>query len=38
VEEPIETLLNTPDVVTRLAIEFGPRLLSAVLISSSATS
>jgi small conductance mechanosensitive channel len=32
VEEPIETLLNTPDVLTRLAVDFGPRLLSALLI------
>jgi small conductance mechanosensitive channel len=31
-DEPIETLQNTQDVVTRLAVEFGPRLLSAVLI------
>ena len=31
-EKPIETLLDTPDVVTRLAVEFGPRLLSALLI------
>lgn len=31
-DEPIETLLNTPDVLTRLAVEFGPRLLSALLI------
>jgi len=32
VDEPIETLLNTPDVVTRLLVDFGPRLLSALLI------
>jgi small conductance mechanosensitive channel len=32
VDKPIETLLNTPDLVTRLAVDFGPRLLSALLI------
>ena len=31
-DEPIETLEQTRDVVTRLALEYGPVLLSAVLI------
>jgi small conductance mechanosensitive channel len=32
VDEPIETILETPDLVTRLAIEYGPRVLSALLV------
>jgi small conductance mechanosensitive channel len=32
VDKPIDTLLNTPDVLTRLAVDFGPHLLSALLI------
>jgi len=31
-DEPVETLQQTHDLVTRLAIEFGPRLLSAALV------
>lgn len=31
-DKPIETLLNTPDVVTRLLVDFGPNLMSALLI------
>jgi small conductance mechanosensitive channel len=29
---PIDSLLETPDTVTQLALEFGPRLLSATLV------
>jgi small conductance mechanosensitive channel len=32
VARPIDTLLETPDAVTQLAVEFGPRLLSATLV------
>lgn len=31
-DKPIETLLNTPDLVTRLLVDFGPNLMSALLI------
>jgi small conductance mechanosensitive channel len=31
-DEPIDTLLRTPDALTQLAVEFGPRLLSAALV------
>lgn len=31
-EESLDTLLDTPDVLTQLALEYGPRLLSATLI------
>lgn len=30
--DPIDTLLETPDTLTRLAVEFGPRVLSALLV------
>ena len=30
--DPVETLLEAPDTLTRLAVEFGPRVLSAVLV------
>jgi small conductance mechanosensitive channel len=32
VARPIESLLETPDALTQLAVEFGPRLLSATLV------
>ena len=31
-DEPIDTLLRTPDALTQLAVEFGPRLLTAALV------
>jgi len=31
-DEPIESLLKAPDALTQLALEFGPRLLSATLV------
>ena len=31
-DEPIETLQQTHDLLTRLAVEFGPRILSATLV------
>jgi small conductance mechanosensitive channel len=32
VDRPIQALLSTPDLLTRLLVDFGPRLLSALLI------
>ena len=31
-DSPLETLANSPDVLTRLAAEYGPNLLSATLV------
>jgi small conductance mechanosensitive channel len=31
-EEPLETVRDVPDIVTRLAVEYGPQVLAAVLI------
>jgi small conductance mechanosensitive channel len=32
VNEPIETILETPGLLTRLVVEYGPRVLSALLV------
>ena len=31
-EDPLEQILDTPDMATRLAVQYGPSLLSAALI------
>ena len=31
-ENPLDTLLETPDTLTQLAVQYGPRVLSAVLV------
>ncbi len=31
-DDPIDSLLQTPDVLTQLAVQYGPRVLSALLV------
>jgi hypothetical protein len=34
---PIDSLLETPDVLTQLAVQYGPRVLAATLVAAAAS-